>query len=307
MTLAILCSGQGGQHAGMFDLTASAPQAQGLYAQASVMLGGRDPRKLVRMGSAAELHHNRTAQILCALQALAAGAALRDTMPSRLVVAGYSAGEVPSWAVAGLLASNDALELAARRAEAMDAVALPGQGLLFVRGLSRKLVDDLCRRCDVQISIVNPSDAFVLGGGRLSLIAAAAEAKAMHAIRVVVIPVEVASHTKVLAGASINFRDCLRRTEVKFPPVAGVRLLSGVDGCAVMNVEEGLDKLAAQISCPVQWADCLHACLEGGASRFLELGPGSALSTMASEQCDLPARSLENFKTLEGAKKWLMG
>ena len=41
-------------------------------------------------------------QILCTLQALAAAAVLRDAMPGRIIVAGYSVGEVAAWGVAGV-------------------------------------------------------------------------------------------------------------------------------------------------------------------------------------------------------------
>ncbi len=53
-----------------------------------------DPREMVRRDSDEALHANRTGQILCSLQALAAAAALRDALPARLIVAGYSVGEV---------------------------------------------------------------------------------------------------------------------------------------------------------------------------------------------------------------------
>jgi [acyl-carrier-protein] S-malonyltransferase len=56
----------------------------------------------------------------------------------------------------------------------------------------------------------------------------------------------------------------------------------------------------------VQWADCLEACVEAEASAFLELGPGAALSRMtASTYPEIPARSLEDFRTLRGAHAWL--
>jgi [acyl-carrier-protein] S-malonyltransferase len=188
----------------------------------------------------------------------------------------------------------------------MDAAAAPGEGLLFVRGISRQTLDRLCERHDAAIAIVNPGDAFVLGGMRAALEALAREAKAMHAARVVDVPVEVASHTQRLAKASEAFREILNQVPVKFSPVQGMRLLSGIDGSPVIQVEAGLDKLAAQISHTVQWADCLQGCLEAGATSFLELGPGAALSGMAAGAYrDLPARCLEDFRTLQGAGTWL--
>jgi [acyl-carrier-protein] S-malonyltransferase len=306
MVLAILCSGQGRQHRDMFGLTGAAPEAAPLFDRAAALLDGRDPRALVRTGSDAALHGNRTGQILCALQALAAAAALRAAMPRTLVVAGYSVGEVAAWGVAGFLPATLTLDLVARRAEAMDAVTEPGDGLLFVRGLSRETVDALCARRDAAIAIVNPGDAFVLGGGRAALQALAGEARAMGAARVVDLPVEVASHTKRLARASSAFREALGKLAATVPTGGGVRLLSGIDGFPVVDAGSGFDKLAAQISQAVQWADCLEGCIEAGAAAFLELGPGPALSEMAAgAHPDVPARSLDEFRTLDGARAWL--
>jgi [acyl-carrier-protein] S-malonyltransferase len=127
----------------------------------------------------------------------------------------------------------------------------------------------------------------------------------MNATRVVDVPVEVASHTGRLASASVAFREILRHIPVR-PPTADTRLLSGIDGAAVINVEAGLDKLAVQISQTVQWADCLQACMEAGATAFLELGPGRALSQMvAGAYPDVATRSLDEFRTLQGARAWL--
>jgi [acyl-carrier-protein] S-malonyltransferase len=304
MTLAILCSGQGRQHPGMFALTGEVPETQGLFAHAARLLG-EDPRAMVRDTPTAALH-NRAGQILCTLQALAAAAALRPGLPDRIVVAGYSVGEVAAWGVAGLFDAEDTLDLVARRAEAMDAASPPGDGLLFVRGLPRDEIEDLCARHDAAIAIVNPGDAFVLGGNRAQLDALDVEALALHAQRVVDIAVEVASHTKRLAQASPIYREILSAAPLHFPPQAGTRLLSGIDGAPVLDASIGLDKLATQISQAIQWAACLEACVESGATAFLELGPGSALSDMViSAYPGLSSRCLDDFKSLDGVRAWL--
>lgn len=304
MTLAILCSGQGRQHPDMFALTGGAPEAESLFVHAAELLG-TEPRDFVRKQSNEAIHRNRAGQILCTVQALAAAAALRDVLPGRKIIAGYSAGEVAAWGVGGLFGATDTLELVARRAEAMDAATQPGDGLMFVRGLSRTDIDRLCERYGAAIAIVSPGNAFVLGGGSAVLRAIAGDAKAMHAERIVELPVEVASHTSRLAAASERFRESLRLMSPTLP-APGVRILSGVDGAPVVSVETGLDKLAAQISQTVQWAACLQGCVEAGATAFLEFGPGQALSRMAASVWpDVPTRSLEDFKTLQGARAWL--
>jgi [acyl-carrier-protein] S-malonyltransferase len=305
MTIAILCPGQGRQNPDMFALTGETPEASSLFEHAAKLLG-RDPRDFVRSETSDALHRNRTGQILCTVQALAAAAALRETMPDRIIVAGYSVGEVAAWGVAGLFGMTDTLDLVARRAEAMDAASLPGDGLLFIRGLSRDDVDRLCKRYEAAVAIVNPGDAFVLGGGHAALHAIAKEAKVMNAAKVIDLPVEVASHTGRLVAASAELRESLRLTSVTFPPAAGVRVLSGVDGAPVIRIDSGLDKLAAQISQTVLWASCLQGCMEAGATTFLELGPGHALSEMvAGAWRDVTTRSLEDFRSIQGARAWL--
>ncbi|WP_440639157.1 ACP S-malonyltransferase [Bradyrhizobium sp. PUT101] len=305
MTLAILCSGQGRQHRDMFALTGGAPEAAHLFAHAAALLGGRDPRDFVRDEADEALHRNRGGQILCTLHPLAAACALADVIPRGVIIAGYSVGEVAAWGVGGLFDATATLDLVVRRAEAMDAATRAGDGLIFVRGPSRDEVDRLCERHGTAVAIVNPGDAFVVGGGREALGEFARDARAMHA-RIVALPVEVASHTERLAVASAVFRETLREASVIFPPRSGARILSGIDAAPVVSRETGLDKLAAQISQTVQWADCLQACVEAGATGFLELGPGHALSGMVADIAPgLPAHALDDFRSLEGVRTWL--
>lgn len=305
MTLAILCSGQGGQHAAMFALTAAAPQAAALFERGSALLG-HDPRDWVRSADAEALRVNRNAQLLCTLQALSAVAALGDALPPRRCVAGYSVGEIAAWSVAGLIGPQDTLDLAAARAEAMDAASRGGEGMLFVRGLGLAAISRLCDGRDAAVAIVNPGEACVLAGQRAALQQIGAEALHLGAARVVAVAVNVASHTRFLAAASPVFRQRLAQMHLASRPSAGTRLFCGIDGTAVLDVAAGADKLALQISQPVQWAACLDGCVEAGADAFLELGPGRALSEMAAGAYPgIEARSLDDFRSLEGVLSWL--
>lgn len=308
MSLALLCSGQGQQHADMFALTADAPESAPLFEHATQLLGGIDPRVLVREADADSLHRNRFGQILCSLQALAAAAVLRSVLPGRVVVAGYSVGEVAAWGVAGALSMSDTLDLVARRADIMDRVSAANEGLLYVRGMARPGIDALCRRFGVVVAIVNPGNAFVLGGGLSALRALAVEAGSEPGTHVVEVPVQLAAHTPHLAAASREFRDALRACRFHFPLSAGHRLLSGVDGELVDAAAAGCDKLAMQVSTTVHWDACLQACIEAGATTFLELGPGHALQRMVSGmQPGLDSRAWEDFRSLRGVRLWVKG
>ena len=290
---AVLCSGQGPQGRGMFDVLASAAEAAPVFKAATAALGGKDPRKLVESGTDAELHGNKVAQILCCTQALAAWAVIESAVPRPLVVAGYSVGELAAWGVAGVLDAEGVLALAAARAEAMDAATKQPSGLLAVRGLSRHDVDAICKRRDAHVAIVDAPDVFLLGGTEPALSAAEKDATAKGAQRTTRLAVAVPSHTPLLRPASAAFRKALHRrvSAVKLP--GDVRLLSGIDGNAVFSAA-GLDKLADQVSSTVEWVACMDACREAGIAKAVELGPGAALAHMMRD-------------SVEGVRKWRGG
>jgi len=303
MTLAILCSGQGAQHKDMFALTADAPEAAPVFAAAARALGA-DPRDFVRTREEAALHVNAVGQILCVTQALAGFAALRIAPGTRSTIAGYSIGELAAWGCAGLFSPEAAIELAGARAALMDASSGPEDGLAFVRGLGRDAVDGLCARHAAAVAIVNPGAVFVVGGAREDLHALCAEAMSLGAANAGPLKVNVAAHTPRLSPAAARFREVLAARSLG-SRVAGARLLSGVDAGLVLDVETGLDRLAAQIAQTIDWAGCLDACVEAGADSFLELGPGRALAAMAGALPGVRARSLEDFRGIAGARSWI--
>lgn len=120
-------------------------------------------------------------------------------------VAGYSVGEVAAWGVGRLIDGFRTLDFVAARTKAMDAANQGDEGTLFVRGLDLAAIDSLCANREAAIAIVNPGDAYVLGGRRPALAGIAAEALRSGAARAVTIPVEVASHTSLMKDASTAF------------------------------------------------------------------------------------------------------
>ncbi|MCJ2100945.1 acyltransferase domain-containing protein [Methylobacterium sp. E-046] len=305
MTLAILLSGQGGQHPGMFDLTADAPEAQEIFAFAKPLFGGVDPRDLARSGGD-RLHENRTGQILCCVAALATWRALGAARPVRAIAAGYSVGDLAAWGIVGRLDPADLLGLAARRAEAMDAASGAGFGLAGIRGLSLDALAGLAAGRGCHLAIRNAADSGVVGGPREVLESLCRDAQASGAQRAVVLPVHTPSHTPLLAAATDAFRAALAATPQRPPPPSAPRLLSGLDGAAVFRVADGLEKLALQISHAIDWAACLEACREFDADRVLELGPGHALATMARTALpEARIHAVDEFRSLAGVIDWL--
>jgi [acyl-carrier-protein] S-malonyltransferase len=288
----------------MFDLVANCPEAEPVFAAAAEVLG-QDPRQFVREAAPADLFSDRSGQILCCTQALAARVALGAAWPARAVIAGYSIGELAAWGCAGTVDGPNTLRLAQRRAAAMDAAAPKDSGLAVIVGLLRSTLEPILARHAAFFAIVNEDDNFTVGGSRAALLAVCQEAGAHGAKRAFVLPVAVPSHTPLLREATEQFRAVLNEASPRLPG-AGYRLLSGIDGGTVGDIETGIDKLARQISNTIDWAACLESCRSAGTVAALELGPGATLSHMASALLpDGRARSVEEFRSLTGLRTWL--
>jgi [acyl-carrier-protein] S-malonyltransferase len=302
--LALLCSGQGRQHPDMFRLTADAPAAAEVFTAAAEALG-RDPRQLVRDAPAEVLHANRTAQVLCVTQALAATAALEDALGARWLTAGYSVGELAAWGVAGALDPGVVPALAAHRAELMDEAGQPGDGLAFARGLAEREMLRLAAETGVEPAIINPNLVFVVGGAGEALDRFIAAARGAGAGRADRLDVHTASHTPHLTAAVEPFLAPLKAAAPRRPR-PGVTLLSALDGASLANPSAQAHSLASQLATTLRWDLCLEAAFERGASAVLELGPGRALADMAAGlRPDLPVRSLDDFRSLDGVRDWL--
>ena len=303
---AILCSGQGAQGAGMFDLLAGAPEAAPVFEAAKSVLDGHDPRELVHQASDRDMHANRLGQVLCCTQTMAAWAVIRGRLSGPLVVAGYSVGELGAWGVAGIMDAAEVLRLAVRRAAAMDAATTEPSGLVAIRGLRRDALERICAAHGSYVAVVNASDRMLVGGTRKALVAVVADAEAAGATRATLLAVEVASHTPLLAAASERFGRDLAGARLAGHVPADMRLLSGIDGGAVFEVGAGAGKLARQIRQTVDWSACMETCRTSSVSKVVELGPGNALARLIQDAVPgIDAHSLSEFRTLDGFLRWV--
>ncbi|MEN4950518.1 malonate decarboxylase subunit epsilon [Stenotrophomonas sp. TWI819] len=298
MSLVLLCPGQGGQHPGMFERVRGHALAQPVLDLADELLG----TPVEQIAADTMRFRNALAQPLVCTAPLAHWAALRNSLPTITAVAGYSAGELAAHAVAGSFDTATCLRLARKRARLMDAATPDDAGLLAVIGLDDVRIARLCAAHGIFLAIVNGPDHVVLGGARASL-AAAADEVAANGARTVPLPVCVPAHTPLLTAAAQGFEDLLHSVELRAPQL---RLLAGIDGRLVGDVERVVATLSAQIAQPLQWQTVLQQAVERGGRVFLELGPGAALSRRARElHPQLEARSVEDFQTLEGVLDWV--
>lgn len=296
--IALLCPGQGAQHADMFSvLGARMPDRHGLETLLGMPLAQA-------LGDPSTLYANRQAQPLLVAATLAAWERIADLLPLPVVAAGYSIGEVSAHAVAGAIEGVDAVVLAARRAALMDAAIDPAapQGLAAVSGLSMARLRPLLAAHGLYPAILNAEDAQIVGGARSALAGLEADLASTGA-RVSTLPVEVASHTPLMRAAAQAFREELERARFhgwRFP------VLAGIDASTVSSTVAAIDTLSRQIAEPLRWIDCMDALAESGVAAVIELGPGAALARMfAARHPEIPCRSLADFRSTEGFSAWL--
>lgn len=297
MGFAVIFSGQGMQHAAMLPWLADDERVERMRAE----LGVADWR--AHLADAGWASRNVNAQVLLTGLNLAAWTQLSGSLPPPAAVAGYSVGELASFAATGVLDANTAIALAGLRARAMDrcAAAAPG-GLLAVSGLSQMQVERLCDATHVAVAIDNGPRAVVLGGPHAALDAAglAAQATGAHVTR---LKVHVASHTPWMDGAADEFAQTLSALPLCPPRVP----LFGSAADRVTTADQAARALARQISATVQWGACMDQIRARQVGCVLEIGPGAALSRMWNERFpEVPARSVDEFRSASAIVAWVL-
>lgn len=301
MTYALLFAGQASQHPAMLPWLESEPAAAASLKLMSQHLGPawRDQLHAVERRS-----DNAFAQVLITGTSLAAWAALQARLPAGpAVVAGYSVGELPAFACAGVFSTERALLLATQRAALMDqAVAGLNTGLLSVAGLPEAAALVVCAGLGLKCAIRLNASQNIFAGTDETLANAAILLAAQGAV-CKRLEVRVASHSSWMQTAAQAFSQVLNDVPFTNPtcPIALNAL-----GALSRKPMELRAALSQQIASTVQWSACLDAVAERQISCVLEVGAGSALGRMWNERHPhIPSRSLDEFQHLKGVVDWI--
>ena len=300
--LAILCPGQGAQHASMFSVLGQAVDAALLRDwQLDDALGQLLERVLA---DPALQSANRIAQPLVVAATLAAWYAVKSLLPMPVLVAGYSIGELSAYGVAGSLDGRTAVQLAAARAHAMDAcrAGQPPQAMLAVSGLSAAALAPLLPAGRAHVAISTSAAGFVVAGWADAITALEPVLRNAGG-QVTPLPVQVASHTPLMYGAVQPVLALLQASEFGAPHVP---VVAGISGELVTKIDTAQRMLSRQVAERIRWDDCMDACVEAGAEMVLELGPGAALARLFhARHPQIACRSIADFRTVEGLQRWV--
>jgi [acyl-carrier-protein] S-malonyltransferase len=291
--IAILAPGQGAQKPGMLAPWLERPGARERLAAFSEA-AGLDLEHLGTEADADAIADTGVTQPLLVASALLSGEALladlggtlgtADVLPDDTTVAGHSVGELAAAAIAGVLAPERAVALAAVRGREMAAAcAVEPTSMAAVLGGDEATVLAALADRDLEPANRNGNGQIVAAGRTSDIEALAAEPP--EGARVRPLAVAGAFHTrfmepaeKALSGWVAEHRDELAASD----PV--LALLSDADGAVVTSGNDMLDRLVAQVTLSVRWDACLETLRDRGITGAVELTPAGTLTGMVKRQ-----------------------
>jgi [acyl-carrier-protein] S-malonyltransferase len=275
---ALLFAGQGAQVVGMgADLAAKYPVARELFERAQTVLG-YDLGRVCFEGPEAELTRTENAQPGIFLVSWVAWTLLREAVPglSFEATAGLSLGEFTALAAAGSLSFEDGLRLTRLRGRFMqEACDVTQGGMAAILNLDEPATRAVCEEAGVELANLNCPGQLVISGEAESIRRACDLAKARGAKRAVPLPVAGAYHSRLMASAQSKLEAELQRLSLA---PSQVPVMSNVTARPHSDPASMKELLVRQVCAPVRWEETIRGLVAQGFTRFIELGPGKALT-----------------------------
>ncbi len=281
--LAFLFPGQGSQYVGMTaDLAIAFGDSRAVWDQASpfakVVFPPPTFSAAEREAQARRLTATEWAQPAIGAASAALLALLGQLGVTPDCVGGHSFGEITALFAAGACSLDAMLRMARRRGELMAAAPAEPGGMLSVRQDAASLQQFIAEwGLDVVIANHNSPRQSVLSGKAEAITEAAAKCAAAR-VDTARLPVSTAFHSPLVAEAVAPFGDFLETCEIG--PYT-VPFYSNFDGGLHPADADGLrERVARQIARPVHFARMVERMYEDGVRTFLEVGPGSVLTSL---------------------------
>jgi [acyl-carrier-protein] S-malonyltransferase len=275
---ALLFAGQGAQVVGMGkDLAEAFPAAKSWFDRANAALG-YDLAAICFTGPEAELTKTENAQPGIFLVSWIAFQLLKERAPALefQATAGLSLGEFTALTAAGALSFEDGLRVVRQRGRFMqEACEVTRGGMAAIIGLDEAVTREVCAQAGVVLANLNCPGQIVISGAADKITRACELAKAKGARRALPLTVAGAYHSPLMASAQPKLEAELAQVTVNPPAVT---VVSNVTAQPHENPQAIRSRLVEQVTSSVRWEESMRFLLAQGFTRFIELGPGTALS-----------------------------
>jgi [acyl-carrier-protein] S-malonyltransferase len=275
---ALLFAGQGAQVVGMGkDLAEKFPTAKAWFDRANAALG-YDLANICFNGPEAELTKTENAQPGIFLVSWIAFELLKEQVPQLKFdgTAGLSLGEFTALTAAGAMTFEDGLRVVRQRGKFMhEACEATKGGMAAIIGLDEIPTREVCAEAGVVLANMNCPGQLVISGEAEKIAKACELAKARGAKRALPLAVAGAYHSPLMASAQAKLGAELAKIKLNAPVVP---VIANVTAQIHGTPSEISARLVEQVCASVRWEESMRALLAQGYTRFIELGPGTALS-----------------------------
>ena len=303
---AFLFAGQGAQTVGMGkDFYEAFPVAREIFDGSEEIFPAA--KKICFEGSGEDLTKTENTQPCLFLTDLAIAECLKaeGLLPS--AAAGFSLGEIPAAAFAGVFPREEAFRFVVLRGRKMaEQSALHPGGMAAVLKLDGEKVEELCRNfreiwpvnynCPGQIACAGSEE-------EIDAFCAAVKSAGGRGVR---LPVSGAFHTPYMNEVAPVLRAFLEENGVRNP---GLPLYANLTAELYPSDPEGIvANLSEQVRNPVRWEKTLRAMREEGVEAFVEVGAGSTLTKFVNRTLpDVPAYAVNDLPSFRAAVSALRG
>jgi [acyl-carrier-protein] S-malonyltransferase len=212
--------------------------------------------------------------------------------------AGLSLGEFTALTAAGAMSFEDGLRVVRQRGKFMqEACDATRGGMAAIIGLDETPTREVCAEAGVVLANLNCPGQLVISGEAEKIAKACELAKAKGAKRALPLTVAGAYHSPLMASAQPKLKNELAKIKISAPIVPVISNVTAqahvvarasspcvADRNAVVLETHGQDaratisaRLVEQVTAAVLWENSMRYLLAQGFTRFIELGPGTAL------------------------------
>jgi [acyl-carrier-protein] S-malonyltransferase len=303
---ALLFAGQGAQVVGMGkELAEHSPTAKAWFDRANEVLG-YDLASICFSGPEPELTKTEHAQPGIFLVSWAAFELLKERVPALdfQATAGLSLGEFTALTAAGAMSFEEGLKVVRQRGRFMqEACAATQGGMAAIIGLGEAATREVCAEAGVVLANLNCPGQIVISGATEKLAPACALAKAKGAMRALPLTVAGAYHSPLMASAQPKLAAELAHVTLKSP---SIEVIANVTAQPHDGPDAIRARLVEQVTSSVRWEESMRHLIAQGFTRFIELGPGRALSGfMKRIDKTVQILNVEDLASLEATVKVL--
>ncbi|MFH0760470.1 MAG: ACP S-malonyltransferase [Bacteroidota bacterium] len=291
MKKAFVFPGQGAQFPGMGkDLFNHSGQARDLFQKADQILGF-SISDIMFNGMEEDLRQTKVTQPAIFLHSVILATVMGGNFNPDMV-AGHSLGEFSALTAAGALSFEDGLTLVSRRAMAMQkACEMAPSTMAAILGMDNEIVEKVCAEIHEVVVPANYNSLgqIVISGSFEGIDKAILKLQELGAKRALKLQVGGAFHSPLMEPARAELAKAIAEAPI-VSPVCPV--YQNVTALPVMDPETIRTNLIAQLTSPVRWTQTVQNMIAGGATRFIEVGPGTVLQGLIKKvDCNVEATS----------------